>query len=61
MMGTHTAPEFAEGTIDLGSEFWYCTDHSTRMRAGHECAFCASERMTDAEFDHWLSEQSSLV
>jgi hypothetical protein len=52
------APEFNEGTLTLGSEFWYCTDHSTKNRAGHDCAFCVQESMTDAEFDRWLTEQS---
>lgn len=57
MFDTATAPEFSEGTLTLGSEFWFCTDHSTKMRAGKECAFCAHESMTDAEFDRWLASQ----
>lgn len=57
MFDTALAPEFSEGSLTLGSEFWYCTDHSTKMRAGQECAFCMQERMTDAEFEKWLASQ----
>lgn len=58
-MRTATAKvtEFNEGTISLGSAYWFCTDHSTKMRAGKECPFCAHESMTDAEFEVWVSTQ----
>ena len=49
--------EFNEGTISLGSEFWYCTAHEAKMRGGKDCPFCAHENMTDEEFDAWIATQ----
>ena len=59
MMRTATAEvtEFNEGTLVLGSAFWFCTEHSTKMRVGKDCAFCAHERMSDTEFDQWVLTQ----
>lgn len=60
MMRTATVQvtEFNEGTISLGSEFWFCTDHDTKMRAGKDCPFCVHERLGDsAEFEHWIASQ----
>lgn len=35
--------QVAEGVIDLFAGVWVCTEHHTRMRAGHQCSFCAVE------------------
>lgn len=59
MFDTGTATEFAEGTIDFGDSTWFCTDHATRNAPGKQCAFCAQESMTPAEFDAWLASHST--
>jgi hypothetical protein len=59
-MDTAYASEFSEGTIVLGdSSVWYCTDHSTKLKVGKECPFCAHESLSPAEFEVWIESQTS--
>ncbi len=51
--------EVAEGTINLFSGTWFCTEHAQTMRVGRECAFCVSDLLTPAQFDKWLDENSA--
>lgn len=50
--------EFAEGSINIFSGTWVCTEHNQTLKAGRECAFCVSDMLTPAQFDEWLDENS---
>lgn len=50
MMNTATA-EFAEGTLDLASDVWFCLDHSNKVKVGKPCLFCQYEEVGEAMFD----------
>lgn len=43
--------EFAEGTIDLDSDVWFCYEHSTKIKVGRECLFCLYGEVGEAMFD----------
>lgn len=55
MYDTATAPEFAEGTLDLASEVWFCVDHEQTMKVGQACPFCKYEELGPVEFEKWVS------
>jgi hypothetical protein len=55
MFDTATAPEFAEGTLDLASGVWFCADHQTSIKVGQECAFCVHDELGPDGFDQWAS------
>jgi len=38
-----TDEDLNDGVIDLFSGVWICVTHETKMKPGHECAFCAVE------------------
>ena len=57
MMNTATAPEFAEGTVDLASEVWFCVEHSVSMHTGQECPWCVYDRLGPHGFERWAAEQ----
>lgn len=50
MMNTATA-EFAEGTLDLASDVWFCMSHETKVKVGKPCLFCKYEEVGEAMFD----------
>lgn len=58
MFDTATAPEFAEGTLDLASEVWFCIEHETTVKVGQDCGFCKYDELGPAEFDRWASRNS---
>lgn len=48
---------FAEGMLDIFAGTWFCVDHEQTLKAGKECPFCQSERLTPVEFDAWIKNQ----
>ena len=59
MFDTATAPEFAEGTVDLASEVWFCVEHETTMHIGRECPWCQYDLLGPAGFEKWAATQRS--
>jgi hypothetical protein len=55
MFDTATAPEFAEGTIDLASEVWFCTEHTQSMKVGQECPWCKYDELGPVAFEQWAA------
>lgn len=59
MMDTSTAPEFAEGTLDLASDLWFCGEHETSIKVGQDCPFCKYEELGPAAFEKWAAKNLS--
>lgn len=58
MFDTSTAPEFAEGTIDLATDSWFCIEHGQTVAVGRDCAFCKYDELGPVEFEKWAATQA---